>query len=286
MSSVQHLIKYANLPTLPQAIWEIRRLIDEDGDLNQIADLIAQDAGLAALTLKTANCGLYGKNETLFEAIKSIGLNQIENMVLVSGVFMALKSADSKTFDLETFWLKSSRMAFLANMVSQRLDINRPNLVHTCALLSHIGEAILDMGLIDLRKLRQALKHNKLPVEKAQTEVLGYNHIDITVALFNDWNLPNTLVDPIRLFTTEQAITDDICCILQIANFYLSDMFGQYAEIDDAILQKYHWDEDSVESIRNELIPLYDTMAFQENNAQTSSHQKHSSGGKSKRSYH
>ncbi|MCW8955498.1 MAG: HDOD domain-containing protein, partial [Gammaproteobacteria bacterium] len=66
MSSVQHLIKYANLPTLPQVIWEIRRLIDNDGDLNQIADLIAQDAGLAALTLKTANCGLYGKNETLF----------------------------------------------------------------------------------------------------------------------------------------------------------------------------------------------------------------------------
>ena len=286
MSSVQHLIKYANLPTLPQVIWEIRRLIEEDGDLNQIADLIAQDAGLAALTLKTANCGLYGKNETLFEAIKSIGLNQIENMVLVSGVFMALKSAESKTFDLETFWLKSSRMAFLANMVSQRLDINQPNLVHTCALLSHIGEAILDMGLIDLRELRQALKHNNRPLEQVQTEVLGYNHIDITVALFEDWNLPSTLVDPIRLFATEQAIKDEICCILQIANFFLSDMFGLYAEIDDAILEKYHWDETSIDSIRNELISLYDTMAYKTRNTETDEYQEQSSRGKTTHRYH
>lgn len=286
MSSVQHLIKYANLPTLPQVIWEIRRLIDDDGDLNQIADLIAQDAGLAALTLKTANCGLYGKNETLFEAIKSIGLNQIENMVLVSGVFMALKSADSKTFDLETFWIKSSRMAFLANMVSQRLDINQPNLIHTCALLSHIGEAILDMGLIDLRKLRQALKSNDQRLETVQTEILGYNHIDITVALFSDWNLPDTLINPIRLFTTEQAIDDEICSVLQIANFFLSDMFGQYAEIDDDILSKYNWDINNIEAIRNELIPLYDTMSYQEQSDESEGYPEQPAGGKTKRSYH
>lgn len=286
MSPVEHLIKYANLPTLPQVIWEIRRLIDDDGDLNQIADLIAQDAGLAALTLKTANCGLYGKNETLFEAIKSIGLNQIENMVLVSGVFMALKSAGSKTFDLETFWIKSSRMAFLANMVSQRLDINQPNLIHTCALLSHIGEAILDMGLIDLRKLRQALKSNDQGLEKVQTEVLGYNHIDITVALFSDWNLPETIITPIRLFTTKQAIEDEICSVLQIANFFLLDMFGQYAEIDDDILRKYDWDIDSIEAIRNELIPLYDTMAYEEHNDETDDYQEQPARGKTKRNYH
>lgn len=286
MSTVQHLIKYANLPTLPQVIWEIRRLIDDDGDLNQIADLIAQDAGLAALTLKTANCGLYGKNETLFEAIKSIGLNQIENMVLVSGVFMALKSTNSKSFDLDTFWLKSSRMAFLANLVSQRLDINRPNLIHTCALLSHIGEAILDMGLIDLRELRQALKHNNQRLEKVQTDVLGYNHIDITVALFNDWNLPKTLIEPIRLFTTEQAIDDEICSILQIANFFLLDMFGQYAEIDNAILEKYHWNEKNIEAIRNELIPLYNTMAYQEGNVESNNFEEHSTRKNSKHSYH
>lgn len=285
MSSVQHLIKYANLPTLPQVIWEIRRLIDDDGDLNQIADLIAQDAGLAALTLKTANCGLYGKNETLFEAIKSIGLNQIENMVLVSGVFMALKSANSKSFDLESFWIKSSRMAFLSNMVSQRLDINQPNLIHTCALLSHIGEAILDMGLIDLRALHQALKHNNQPLEKIQNEVLGYNHIDITVALFSDWNLPETLIDPIRLFTTEQAINDEICSVLQIANFFLADMFAQYAEIDDAILEKYNWNEQNIEDIRNELIPLYENMA-EENRRETDSYQKQSGKGNAKHRYH
>ncbi|MCW8956939.1 MAG: HDOD domain-containing protein, partial [Gammaproteobacteria bacterium] len=205
---------------------------------------------------------------------------------LVSGVFMALKSAESKTFDLDTFWLKSSRMAFLANLVSQRLDIDRPNLVHTCALLSHIGEAILEMGLIDLRELRQALKRNDRPLEKVQTEILGYNHIDITVALFKDWNLPESLVKPIQLFTTEQAIDDEICIILQIANFFLSDMFGQYAEIDDAILEEYLWNEKNIEAIRNELIPLYDTMAYTGRHVETDEAQAHSDRGTAKHSYH
>ena len=286
MPSVQHLIKYANLPTLPQIIWEIRRLIAADGDLNQIVDLIAQDAGLTALTLKTANCGLYGKNETLSEAIRSIGLNQIENIVLVSSVFMSLKSTSSKSFDLDKFWIKSSRMAFLANLISQRLGINQPGLVHTCALLSHIGEAILDMGLVDLQELRLALKHNNQPLEKVQTEVLGFNHIDITVALFSDWDLPESLINPIRLFTTEQAIDDEISSILQIANFFKSDMFGQYAEIDEAILKKYNWNEQDLEAIRNELDPLYDTAAYEKKQEEASHVQKDSSKQEAKHIYH
>ncbi|KMT64109.1 HDOD domain-containing protein [Catenovulum maritimum] len=72
------------LPTLPEAAIRVRKAADDpDINLNQMAEVIAQDPALSARMLKIANSAYMGraiKVETINQAVTRIGLRQIKNI--------------------------------------------------------------------------------------------------------------------------------------------------------------------------------------------------------------
>lgn len=72
------------LPTLPEVALRVRKLSDDENiNLQQMADVVAQDAALAARMIKVANSAFLGRQiacVNLQQAVTRIGLSQIKQL--------------------------------------------------------------------------------------------------------------------------------------------------------------------------------------------------------------
>lgn len=189
------------LPSIPTVLSDLLACIkDETTNTEKIANLIGQDAGLAARLLKVANSsamGLRVQVTSIQRAVALLGRSQVRQICLGNGIWGSLKPIAAKAdFDLEGFELHSLVGAEVAQELATRSRLVDAEDVYAAALLHDIGKFLL--LAIERDKYSEALKvakKDQIDLVLLEEEKLGWTHPEVGGWFAGHWGLPETIRD-------------------------------------------------------------------------------------------
>ena len=159
---------------------------------------------LAGRLIKLANAGRAPMLRPIVavtsEALLLVGLHAIRQVALSLSLINSYGGGACNNFDFNGFWSRSLAMACLAQAVGKRVTIAPIAELFTCGLLAGIGQ----LGLAVVRpqayaELLQQQAAAALPqLRQAEREWFGCDHLDLSVMMLRDWQIPSLFVDAVR----------------------------------------------------------------------------------------
>ncbi len=222
------LVENADLPASIDVITKLQQSIANGIDsASAFAEKLTTDPGLSARVLRLANSAFYGQRnvENVEQAVIIIGENDLVSLVISTEVINAFQAANHK-LDMRTFWQQNIFTAISAKIIARRLQQDKGRLF-TIGLLRCVGQLLIHQGLPTaaehISKLSKA--NPDKPLHHIETEVLKYNHAEISAHLLAHWQLPSTITQAIRYYLQPDTAPED--CQLEAAIVYLAHLHTQ-----------------------------------------------------------
>ncbi|MEW5821947.1 MAG: response regulator [Cyanobacteriota bacterium] len=198
--------KIAGVKTLPFIISELLSLTSSvNTDINDLAKVIKTDHALTAKILRLANSICYNRMGTrvynLKDAIKNIGFNGVKDLAIGLGTIDYFKQKpDEISFNRIGLWYYSFTVGIIAREIAYLVNYSQPETFFMSGLLNNIGLAILDDHFEEeFKKVLEYSIYNNIPIYKAEKDVLGFTHNEISSKLLTKWGFPSNVVIPISL---------------------------------------------------------------------------------------
>lgn len=216
-----------NLPSPNGVALEIIKLTQKDDtSIEDLVHPIQADPVLAGRVLKMVNTAAFNTQKkivSLHEAIIRLGFNALSRLALTLSVVDKHRTGVCETFDYTKFWSSSLLRALAMREIAQFTQTINPQEAFTLGLIAEIGQLALAQIYPEaqgecLTKSNQRLNNNiycktcsehvhcvdensKLLLEE-ERDVFNIDHDQITIAMLNDWGLPNIFVDAVHQFHT------------------------------------------------------------------------------------
>ncbi len=243
MNAFEFARQVGDVFVLPDTCLKIKEVIDNKiSGLDEVAEIIALDPPLASRLLKLANSALYNfphPVDSVSKAVLLLGETQVYNLVVAYGSTEAFAKAPSDVIDLERFWETSIHAALMAKFLGATVGIKQHEPLYLSGLLHNIGELVAVEVAPDVARLCDQYKKGVLPWEQQQA-LLGFSYADCSVALLKQWQLPESLIEPIHYLNSPQLQPQNkVIQVLHLAArlSLLNASFGQF-ELADLIDQK------------------------------------------------
>ena len=219
----------SELFTLPDIYLRLLKMVrDDNSDVNEIADLIALDVGLAARLLKMANSSFYNfpaQVDTVSRAITLIGSKELCNLVLATSVASSFKGVPTELIDMDSFWRHNVDTGLVARHLGKQAKIKDVERFFTVGLLHNIGKLLVLTQLPAAAEEIISLSRDQQPWE-AEHQVLGYTYAQCGAELLRLWGLPEVLADAVyNQHLPQEAQVDVItAAILHISSRAATEM--------------------------------------------------------------
>jgi HD-like signal output (HDOD) protein len=204
------------IPTLPTVVTKISKLLqDPNVGLRDVADVVAEDAALAAKVLKIANSAFYGLRTPCIstqQAATVLGLQVLKTVVMQASVINQYDHLANTGFDVDGLWKSSIATAqachFIAKRCKKKLELG-PEELYVCGLLHNLGQIVLLDNLKDhyVGIVKEAELKN-LPVQVIELKQLGYDHTDVGCKVAQRWGLPAAVIAAIQFHHGPQDAID------------------------------------------------------------------------------
>lgn len=264
MTNLRTIIKeIAGLKPIPQVINKILEIQqDPDGSMKDMTQVISHDAMTTANLLKAANSAFYARPkpfETVQQAVVFLGMDEVVDLVLMTNTASNLKRPQ-KGYGLEAgeLWRNSVASALISKALCQKLNIENPHLIFTCALLKDVGKVILDQYVgATAEKIRMRVDKENQSFEEAEKSVIGIDHAELGAMTAQVWRFSPEMVDIIKhhhqpghaaVAQKEAAVvhlSDTICMMMGIGTG--SD--GLAYHFDQALIQNMGLSEKDLQKI-------------------------------------
>lgn len=199
------------LPTLPSVATKLIELAnDPDSQLEEIEKLIRLDPVLSSKLLSIANSVWYGsriKSNTVTQALKVIGLNSAMSLALSFSLVRVVKEQNSQGLGYELFWKRS----LLAGVVARSIGVRLANKINPEELF--IAALLQDIAILSLCKIDSSLYLQGASLQKNHSQLSAYerkrfahDHAEIGAWLLESWNLPDYIVESVRLSHNSSSI--------------------------------------------------------------------------------
>ena len=189
------------LPTFPEYIAEIQVLCDKpDASINEISKKISVDPSLAASVLKLSNSAGFitsKKIDTISEAVKIIGLNNLNSILLASS---AKKILDEHLASFQDVWNHCNKVAFYARQLAQQLGQNKiSDMVFLASMLHDLGKIVLLSLNEDMTEQIDKISTNRrMRTSTALEEAsIGISHSTIGKMIAEKWNFNDYIKETI-----------------------------------------------------------------------------------------
>lgn len=209
--SPQHIIdlvglksKITQLPTLPTVVTKVLQLVNNPKtSAEDLSKYIENDIALSSMVLKLANSAFYGIPQTVSSiqtAIVIMGQNSLKTLVIPAsmvGMFPARSAVSLVNWD--AFWVHSVETAVFARAIAMRIpgSMDKEQLF-TAGLLHDVGRLILNQLEPQIfESIVQDVAQGK-SWREAELEHLGYGSAEVGDALFESWNFPESIREPVR----------------------------------------------------------------------------------------
>ena len=249
------------IPPRPTILFSIKKAQDQDADLSEIADLIAQDIGLSAAILKTINSAFYGLADKVTSLTHAVSLLGMKNTtMLITGLSLRKIPA---SVNLDVFWNHSAEVALISAFIAQHLgSINKDEaqlfgLFHDCGkvlltsrfkdyqdTLEMVND--LDESLVILENKRYMTNHtlagsllSKSWCLPERISLAVRHHHDIP--LFLDGSIPDQVFSLVALIHLAEYLAHKNNCYMDSEWLRYSDEFMECLYINDNDLTDLHW---------------------------------------------
>ncbi|MDH5409450.1 MAG: HDOD domain-containing protein, partial [Gammaproteobacteria bacterium] len=152
--------------------------------------------------LKVVNSPLYGfpsKIDTISMAITILGTRQLRDLVLATTIVNRFQSLTNDVVNMETFWCHSICSAIAARALSTELKSNNIERFFVAGLLHDIGKLVMFLGYPDASKqVIELAADNVVDTSSLEKSIFGFTHGDVGAELLRQWNLPESLVEPVH----------------------------------------------------------------------------------------
>ena len=178
-----------------------------DVSLSEIAHVVMADPSLSGKLIKSANLLKAGTRliASVSGALNLLGLDAARQLAISFAIVAGNRRGLCSKFDYMKFWSTSLARAIIAQMLCEREKVAQPEECFVGALLS-------DVGLLALATLyptafseilAQAVSVNQqLASERSAFET---DHIELTMALLEDWMLPPLFVNAANHYKNPSA---------------------------------------------------------------------------------
>ncbi len=216
------------IPSLPDNVKRIGLLCkNPESTIKDISHAISIDPGLTASIIKLSNSAGYitmNRIETIDEAVKIIGIEGINTLLIATGV---QKIVEAKYKKFEAIWNDSHKRAFYAQQIIKKTGKNsrQADQVYLAALLADIGRIVMLSLQDDLfKKLKEISGYKGIEDSSLLEEIaLGISHSSLGAMICKKWNFNESLTKTIELHHRPHLAPENLKAL--IYTVYLADLF-------------------------------------------------------------
>jgi HD-like signal output (HDOD) protein len=195
---IDHVAEGFSIPSMPKILIEVQRICaDPNGEIADLASLIATDIGLSSAILKTINSPLYGLNRAISDigqAVMLLGMGSVST--LISGILIKQSFQGEAAIRFERLWDNASIVAQTMVYIGQNIDDKiPPENLYTAGLFHDCGIAALSMRFSStyLETLLLANEdHSKTQVAHEEVRHQS-NHAVVGYFIAAGWKLPRDI---------------------------------------------------------------------------------------------
>jgi len=182
------------LPSPPDNILQLRKLIQTDSDIDKVTSHLKKDPHLSARLLKVANSALFSRRSHVTDvrsAIVRLGLSKVQN--LVTGFTITQQFVNNKTLGIETqlrkSWSKANHVAAICSILAREKTAIDPDTALLAGQLHNIGESPLLIRINGMPELKEdiQLKHTLINI------VLKRLAAKVGAAILKKWHFPTEI---------------------------------------------------------------------------------------------
>jgi len=187
------------LVSLPEVCFLVNDLVnDPNSEISQIGSVISQDPDLTARLLKLVNSSYYGFEtpiDTVSRAVMMVGLKELQHMIWSSSAVETFNNLSPADISMASFWRHSIFCAVVARILARECHILHPERLFVSGLIHDIGKLLIYNKLPEsAEKILELQREDpEKPLIEIETDVMGYDHAKIGMALCKSWGLPDSL---------------------------------------------------------------------------------------------
>ncbi len=192
------------LPAQPKLHTDVTsELKSENGSMDIVGQLIAQEPVMSAKILQVVNSAFFGLTREVsdpIECVMVLGAERIKALILLAGVFSQYAASKCPGFAPEPVWGHSIQVGAFARAIAlaETKNASTAEAAFTAGLLHDIGKLILAGNLPEMYETVQKLKASKnITTREAEMEILGTSHAELGACLLATWGLPLPILQAI-----------------------------------------------------------------------------------------
>jgi HD-like signal output (HDOD) protein len=193
----------AALYSRPTVAMELVRLTeDPTADALALKNCVAQDPALTCKLLRVVNSSLFGLQRPVADLNQAIGLLGIKPLKLLVLGFSLPDSlfAEVAARELEWYWTNTLTRAVAARLISEQLWHQPGDEAFIAGLLQDIGILVLLHELGEpYAKFLAGVIDEKCNLAALEQDTLGFDHVQLSAAMLERWQLPERLVAAIAV---------------------------------------------------------------------------------------
>jgi len=215
---VETIISGITIPTPPQLIADLQmEMALPDPDLNEIAQMINKDVGLAGGIIKTVNSPFYGQHDisSISKAVMMLGMNTVMNIVnaLYLKDSMAHRNdiSDGLVKHMTRFWDMTNDVAQSCVIIAKHIRCDQTDMAYMLGLFHNAGIPLLMLKYPDYPAIMEEsyLCQNGRIVD-TENKYLNTNHAVLSWYIAQSWKLPKCICAAIaKHHSCEEIFTDD-----------------------------------------------------------------------------
>jgi len=190
--------KKIRLPEIPTVISQLNEVIANPLSSTQdIANVVNNSPGLAAILLKIVNSAIYGcpsRIDNLSQAVTLIGTREVYGLALYTSVISIFNKIPKEIINMNAFLRHSIASGIIARILAVHKNLPQTEQFFVSGLMHDLGRVLLYIYFPEdsFNILSYSLESDKLLYE-AESEYLGCNHTHFAKYLLQHWQLPLTL---------------------------------------------------------------------------------------------
>lgn len=220
------------LPPLPAVVPALlRATADERAAAEDVANVLRNDAAVAAKILRVANSPFYGHDADvtdLSRAVVRLGVIAVRNLVIGLCSRCALRPIGKARSAHDLLWYHSAAAAAASDLIARRVGYAAPEEAFIAGLLHDIGQ--LTMIIFQPGSFHEMLTQPARPGQRflsRERERFGLDHTEAGQAILTHWGLPPMLVEvAAKHHTTDFDPGSDRLLMIAVLGDTLAQQFG------------------------------------------------------------
>ncbi len=198
---IRNRLLIARLPAMPQILIKlIEHLQADDLGMQELAALIANDAGMTTKILAVANSSAYHRATRavgLEQSLIALGTDMIKTLVISESVFQTFNNfPQAGSTDLRGFWKHSLTAAVIARDLAKRMEYAHLEEAYLAGLLHNVGR----LALLATAPKEYAFNFTARDDEDlcaVEQRTLQITHAEAGAWLIERWHLDSFLADSV-----------------------------------------------------------------------------------------